>query len=285
MSNVAFLGTGLLGSGLVESMLRRGEQVTVWNRTIAKAHALEQFGATVAATAAEAIAGADRIHMILSDDAVVDAMLDELQPALPKGALVIDHTTTSPDGTKARYARMEAAGIDFLHAPVFMSPDMARNSLGLLMTSGPEPVVDRAQPALRPMSGEMSGTSATIPSRAAAFKLFGNSMMFVITAGLADVFAMARHQGITRRPMPISVFSKFQAGGVDQVPRREDGARGLTPRRFELTMARKDIRLMLEAAGDEPMVVLPSIAQRMDEAIARGYGHEDLGAIARPVLT
>jgi 3-hydroxyisobutyrate dehydrogenase-like beta-hydroxyacid dehydrogenase len=282
MSNVAFLGTGLLGSGLIESMLRRGEQVTVWNRTMTKAQALEQFGATVAATAADAIAGADRIHMILSDDAVVDAVLGELLPALPKGALVIDHTTTSPEGTKARYARMEAAGIDFLHAPVFMSPDMARNSLGLLMTSGPETIVERAQPALRPMSGDMWYLGHD-PSRAAAYKLFGNSMLFVITAGLADVFAMARNQGITAADA-ISVFSKFQAGGVINY-RGQKMAKSDFAATFELTMARKDIRLMIESAGNQPMVVLPTIARAMDDAIASGHGHEDLGAIARPVLS
>ena len=50
---------------------------------------------------------------------------------------------------------------------------------------------------------------------------------------------------------------------------------------FELTMARKDMRLMLEAAGEEPLAVLPAIARRMDEVIANGYGHEDVGAVMR----
>ena len=50
MASVAFLGTGLLGGAMVEGMLRRGDAVTVWNRTESKARALEQFGAKVAAT-------------------------------------------------------------------------------------------------------------------------------------------------------------------------------------------------------------------------------------------
>ena len=278
MSQVAFLGTGLLGSGMIESMLRCGERVTVWNRTIAKAQALQQLGATVAGTPADAIAGAERIHLILSDDAVVDALLDGLLPSLPKGALVIDHSTTSPSGTKARYARMEAAGIDFLHAPVFMSPDMARNSMGLLMTSGPERVVDRAQAALRPMAADVWYLGHD-PARAAAYKLFGNSMLFVITAGLADVFAMGRNQGSSPAEA-IEVFSKFQAGGAIDY-RGQKMAKGDYTATFELTMARKDLRLMIEAAGDQPLMVLPSIAERMDDAIARGYGKNDLGAIAR----
>ena len=46
-------------------------------------------------------------------------------------------------------------------------------------------------------------------------------------------------------------------------------------------MARKDIRLMIEAAGEEPLTVLPSLAKRMDEAIANGYGTLDMGAITK----
>ena len=61
-------------------------------------------------------------------------------------------------------------------------------------------------------------------------------------------------------------------------------ARGDFEATFELTMARKDMRLMLEAAAGQPMVVLPSIAKAMDEAIAKGHGKDDLGAIAAEVV-
>lgn len=277
MSKVAFLGTGLLGSAMVEGMLRRGDTLTVWNRTTSKAQALEQAGARVAATPTEAIAGAERIHLVLSDDAAVDEVIDGLG-AIPSGALVIDHTTTSPTVTMARYARLSGRGVSFLHAPVFMSPDMARNSMGLLMTSAPEPLYRRALDALRPMTGEVWYLGDD-PARAAAFKLFGNSMIFVITAGLADVFAMGRNLGIAPA-QAIEVFSKFQAGGVVKF-RGEKMAREDYSASFEMTMARKDMRLMLEAAGAQPMVVLPSIAKRMDDAIARGYGKDDLGALAK----
>ena len=76
------------------------------------------------------------------------------------------------------------------------------------------------------------------------------------------------------------MFSKFQAGGAIKF-RGEKMARGDFSATFELTMARKDIRLMIEAAGNERLTVLPSLAQRMDEAIARGHGSEDLAAFMR----
>ena len=173
---------------------------------------------------------------------------------------------------------MQKRGVRFLHVPVFMSPDMARHSQGMLMSSGPEEIFN----AVREPLGQMSGDAWIIgddPGRAASFKLFGNSMLFVITAGLADVFAMAKNLGLTA-PEAIEVFSEFQAGNAIKA-RGEKMARGDLSATFELTMARKDIRLMIEAAGQERLTVLPPLAQRMDEAIARGYGSEDLAAFMK----
>ena len=272
MSRLAFLGTGLLGSGMVECLLRLGNDVTVWNRTEAKARALEAFGATVARTPEEAVAGVERVHMALSDDAAVDAMVDRIAQAAA-GAILVDHTTTSPAGTKERLQR--AAGL--VHAPVFMSPQMCRDATGLMLVSGPQGIFDTIRPGLEQMTGEVwyFGERGDL---AAAFKIFGNSMIFTITAGIADVLAMAKHVGIAPGDAA-ALFSKFRIGGI--IPMRaEKMAQADLSATFELTMARKDIRLMIEAAGGEPLTVLPAIAARMDEAIAAGHGKDDMGAIA-----
>jgi 3-hydroxyisobutyrate dehydrogenase-like beta-hydroxyacid dehydrogenase len=277
MSRVAFLGTGLLGSGMVEAMLRRRLDVAVWNRTESKARALEALGATVASTPEEAVAGAAQVHMALSDDAAVDQMMARIADRLGPETIVADHTTTSPAGTRERLAAAARRGIRFLHAPVFMSPQMCRDAQGLMLVSGPADVFTAAKDALAKMTGEVWYVGER-QDLAAAYKIFGNSMLFVITAGIADVFAMAKHVGVPAEDAA-GLFSKFRVGGI--IPQRaEKLARADFEATFELTMARKDIRLMIEAAGPEPLVVLPSIATRMDEAIASGYGKADMGAIA-----
>jgi 3-hydroxyisobutyrate dehydrogenase len=277
MTNVAFLGTGLLGSGMIEAMLGRGDRVTVWNRTASKAQALERFGATVAAAPEDAVAAADHVHMALPDDAVVDEIMARCAPHLRNGAVVLDHSTTSPAGTKARLPRLQAQGIRFLHAPVFMSPQMCRESKGLMLVSGPEAIFSDVASELRKMTGEVWYLGER-PDLAASYKIFGNSMLFVVAAGIAEVFAMAKGLGIAPADA-LSVFSKFNAGGV--IPTRgEKMARGDFSATFELSMARKDMRLMIEAAANEPVTVLKAIASRMDEAIAAGHGRDDLGAIA-----
>ena len=276
MSQIAFLGTGLLGSGMVENLLRRGHQVTVWNRTASKARALAPLGADVAASPEEAVAGVERVHMALSDDAAVDGMLERLATSVGR-AVVIDHTTTSPAATKQRLQRTAGHGMRFVHAPVFMSPQMCRDATGLMLVSGPPSIVESIRPALEQMTGEVwyFGDRGDL---AAAYKLFGNSMIFTITAGVADVLAMAKNVGIAPADAA-ALFSKFRIGGI--IPMRaEKMAQGDLSATFELTMARKDIRLMIEAAGSEPLAVLPAIAARMDEAIAAGHGKDDMGAIA-----
>src|SRR5215831_3092642 len=122
---------------MVRRFRKNGLDVAVWNRTAAKAKALEAEGARAAASAAEAVSNAERVHVVLSEDAVVDAVLEEVVPALPRGAIVVDHSTTLPAGTKDRAERLHARGVRFLHAPVFMSPQMASDGAGLIIASGP----------------------------------------------------------------------------------------------------------------------------------------------------
>jgi 3-hydroxyisobutyrate dehydrogenase len=281
MNSVAFLGTGLLGTAMVERMLAHGDSVTVWNRTLSKAQALQPAGAAVAASAREAVAAADHIHLTLADDAVVDAILNEAAPGLRPGAIVMDHSTTSPTATAARSARLAEAGVRFLHAPVFMSPQMCREGKGLVMVSGPSAVFAAAQAALSRMTGDVwyLGERSDL---AAAYKLFGNSMIFAINAGLTDVLAMATNLGVPRADA-VALFSRFNTGLA--IPMRGPKmAAGDFAAMFELTMARKDVRLMIESAGDQPLIVLPALAARMDEAIAAGHGKDDFAAIAAPVV-
>ncbi len=281
MANVAFLGTGLLGSGMVEAMRRRGETVTAWNRTEQKARALEPLGVTVARSAADAVTGADQIHMTLADDAVVDRILEEILPQVKTDAIIVDHSTTSPTGTGLRFQRLQRAGVAFLHAPVFMSPQAARSATGLMMVSGPGGVYERIADDLQKMTGEVWYVGER-PDLAATYKLFGNSMLFVITAGLADVFAMARANGVSLTDA-VAVFNRFKVANVIGY-RGEKMAKGDFTAMFEMTMARKDMRLMLEAADGQPLTVLPAIAAKMDEAIGHGHGRDDMGAIAAELV-
>ncbi len=276
MAKTTFLGTGLIGGALAEAAARRGEQVTVWNRTAAKAEALAKVGARVAKSPREAATGAERVHLALSDDAAVDAVLEQCGDAL-RDALVIDHTTASPAGTAARAARLEAEGIAFVHAPVFMSPSAAREAKGIMLAAAPRATFERAKPALEPMTGTLEYVGER-RDLAAAYKLFGNAMILAIVGGLADVYAIAKSLGIPATDAH-ALFGKFNPAGVIGY-RGGAMARGDYRASFELSMARKDARLMIEAAGEVPLAVLPALARRMDELLASGHAQEDLGVLS-----
>jgi len=279
VSRIALLGTGLLGSGMVRRFLAQDASVTVWNRTIAKARALEAEGAHVAESAAAAVEGAERVHIVVSEDAVVDPLLEQIAPALGRRAIVIDHSTTLPEGTKARAERMRSRGARFLHAPVFMSPQMATDGKGVMIISGPKAEYDEVRAALEGMTGD-AWYLGERPDLAAAYKLFGNAMLFAVSGGLADIITMARANAID--PVEaLSVFQHFQVANSIGF-RGPKMARGeTTPASFELAMARKDVRLMLETADGTPLAVLPAIAARMDALIAEGEGAQDLGVLGR----
>jgi 3-hydroxyisobutyrate dehydrogenase-like beta-hydroxyacid dehydrogenase len=113
---------------------------------------------------------------------------------------------------------------------------------------------------------------------AAATKLFGNAMIIAVCGGLADVYAMAASLGIKATDAH-GLFSMFNPTGV-LAYRGAAMAKGDYTPTFELTMARKDARLMIEAAEGRALAVVPAIAQRMDALIARGFGSDDLGVLA-----
>src|SRR5437867_4550466 len=103
MRRVAVLGTGRLGSGFAEGLLTRGGvELTVWNRTRSKAEPFASRGARVAESPADAVTGAERVHLVLLDDATVDATVAAIRPALQANAIIIDHTTNSPARTAER---------------------------------------------------------------------------------------------------------------------------------------------------------------------------------------
>jgi 3-hydroxyisobutyrate dehydrogenase len=277
VSRIAVLGTGLLGSGMARRFLKKGQPVVVWNRTASKAHALEADGATVAASARDAVTGAGRVHFVLQDDSVVDHVIEQIASSLEPGTIVIDHSTTLPEATARRLERMRTRGIRFLHAPVFMSPLMAFEGVGLILVSGPRKEFDEVKPALDGMTGEVWYLGER-PDLAANYKLYGNCMLFAISGGLADVISMARANGVD--PVEaMSIFTKFQAGNIIGA-RGPKMARGeTTPAMFTIEMARKDVRLMTEAAKDRGLVVLPAIGKRMDDLIASGGAELDITAI------
>jgi len=269
MAHIAYLGTGLLGAAFAEAAAGRGDTVTAWNRSPDKLKALASFGIKGAATPAEAVRGAARVHIVLKDDAVVEEVIAAMRPALSPDAVIVDHTTTLPALTAQRSKRLNAEGVKYLHCPVFMGPPAARKAQGSMMAAGPQGVFDSVKADLAAMTGRLEYLGER-PDVAAVHKLCGNAVIISLSATMADVLTIATASDVD--PLDAVKTLGFFDMNAMVSGRGPEMAKGHFAPTFELAMARKDVRLMLEATAGRPMAVLPGVAARMDQLIAQGHG-------------
>jgi 3-hydroxyisobutyrate dehydrogenase-like beta-hydroxyacid dehydrogenase len=281
MAKVALLGTGLLGAGFAENLLAKGHTVTVWNRTRAKAEPLAAKGATVVETPAAAVAGVERVHLVLTADDAVDAVIGALLPALGDGAWLFDHSTNAPARVRTRVAALHARGVRYLHAPVFMGPQNAREATGLMLLSATDEDAAAVRPALEAMTGTLWHVGNR-PDLAAIYKLQGNGLLVSLSGALGDLLAQGAAQGLSAQES-LALFDVFKPGGAIPFFGARVARKGEMAPSWELAMARKDVGLMLEqAGGPDGLVVLPAIARAMDDALAQGHADRDYSIFAWP---
>lgn len=280
----AFLGMGLLGSGFVRAMLQKDEQVQVWNRTAAKAKALEVYGARAFDHVYKAVHDADIIHVTLKDDASVDEVLEAASKGFKKGTIIIDHTTTSVKGAIQRTAYWKTKGFTYLHAPVFMGPQNALESSGFMLVSGDQSLITTLEPVLSKMTGKLLNFGPE-EGKAAALKLSGNLFLQCVTAGLADALALSKVHGVNADEL-LHLFNNWNPGASVPARLKKIAENKFNEPSWELNMARKDAGLMLTAANEAGinLAVIPAIAAVMDQWINRGYGSDDWSVIAKDSL-
>ena len=281
----AFLGMGLLGSNFVKAMIRNGEQVRVWNRTAAKAKALEADGAKAFEDVSDAVKGADVIHITLKDDDSVNEILEAASKGFAPGAIIIDHTTTSVNGAIERTAAWKAKGYTYLHAPVFMGPANALESSGNMLVSGDQEVISRVTPHLAKMTGKVINFGIE-EGKAAGMKLTGNLFLLTLTTGISDTLTFAKAIGIPAADVS-SLFDSWNPAAAMPSRLKKITEGDFSKPSWELNMARKDAGLMLSAAGaaNAELTLIPAIASLMDEWIAKGHGTDDWSVIAKDALS
>ena len=270
---LCFLGTGLIGGTMAEAALERGEKVQVWNRNAARTTRLVELGAKAFETPGEAASGAARVHLALTADAAVDAVLEQLGDT---AAIIVDHSTTSAEGTHARAQRLAERSQRFLHAPVFMSPQACLQSKGVMVVGGAAADVEAARGGLEAMTGRLWCVGEE-PRLAAQTKLLGNAMILAMVGGFADVLQLSRGMGVSAE----HVTALFEQLDVSMVlaGRGRWMAEGDFEPRWTLRMARKDLGLMLQSAQDAPL--LEQLGAVMDAQINNGDGERDVGVLSK----
>jgi 3-hydroxyisobutyrate dehydrogenase len=277
----AFLGMGLLGSNFTKALIKRGNEVHVWNRTHSKAAELEQYGAKAFINVADAVKGADVIHLTLKDDASVNDVLEKASVNFKPGVIIIDHTTTSKNGAIQRTIDWKQRGFTYQHAPVFMGPPNALEGSGFMLISGDQDIVRSLEPELTTMTGKLLNFGDET-GKAAAMKLIGNAFLVAFTASIGDTLALTKALGMDVSDVN-TLFSSWNPAGLLIARIKRMSAGDFSNPSWELNMARKDTQLFMNAAQEAgvPLTVIPAVAQLMDEWIGKGHGGDDWTVIGK----
>ncbi|WP_457541212.1 NAD(P)-binding domain-containing protein [Streptomyces filamentosus] len=258
---IAFLGLGSMGLPMARRLLDAGHQLTVWNRTAAKAAPLAAAGATLAGSPAEAVRDAEVVITMLADPAAARAVADALIPALRPGTHWIDTSTIGPDTTRALAARLPE-GVTLIDAPVMGSVDRAATGELLILAGGDTaPVAD-----LLGLLGTVTACGG--PGDGAALKLVLINAVVGGVALVAESLALAEALGLPRDLALRTLGAGPLAGAV--------GRATATGSYFPVALAAKDVSL---ATGVTKLPLLEAVHRFLleDPSLLA----EDLAAVAR----
>lgn len=279
---ISLLGTGLLGSAVVERLLAQGLDVTVWNRDATKAAPLADKGARIAATAAEALAASDVTLLYLADRAAIEAvLLDETTHPALAGRTVLQMGTIGPADSQALDQLLSAAGARYAECPVLGSLPEARSGTLILMYGGDEQLFGQLKPMLLDLGPEPKRIGAV--GQAAALKLAMNQLIASETAAFAMSLALVKANGVA-----IDDFMQLLRGSALYAPTFDKKldrmlSGNFSGPNFPLDHLIKDVRLFIRAAEGagvdaSPLAALETV---LGEVSSKGHGGEDYSVLAR----
>jgi 3-hydroxyisobutyrate dehydrogenase len=261
---IAFLGTGIMGGPMARNLAAAGHDVTVWNRTQAKA---EGLGARVAGTPEEAAAGAEVMITMLTDGPTVDHAVPELDPA----TLWIQMSTVGAADTD----RFAARHPRYMDCPVLGSKPQAESGELLVLASGAE----RPEEVFAAIASRVLWL-ADAPGAGTRLKLCVNHWIINLVENVAETFALAEASGVDPALFLDAIRGRPMDSGYAHLKGEKILSGDFTPA-FTLTVATKDIRLALDlalASGVE-LALAPAALGRHERAIELGHGDDDASAV------
>jgi 3-hydroxyisobutyrate dehydrogenase len=285
MQKIAFLGLGVMGSGMAARLAAAGFPVTAWNRSAARADALRQRGAVIAGSPRQAAEDGDVIISMVADDTAsrrVWTADDGALASVRADAIVIECSTVSPPWILELADLAAARGAAFLDAPVTGSRTHAAAGELVFLVGGDAVVLERARPVLASM-GRDAVRLGPIGS-GARMKLVNNFVCGVQAAALAEGLAFAEACGL-EPSAALDVLANGAPGSplVKAVSARM-AARGYDVQ-FQLSLMRKDLAYAeAEALRHGVPLRTAAVARDLfDAAIQAGWGEADFAAVAEAV--
>ncbi len=274
---VAVLGTGIMGTGMAQSLLRAGHDVRVWNRTAGRAQPLAALGATVASSAPEAVEGADAVITILFD---TDAVLDVMRGlSLPDGCVWLQCSTIGVEGTRRAVELAATRSMAMVDVPVLGTKAPAEQGRLVVLASGPAELLTRVEPVLEAIGAKTVHAGSRLGD-GTALKLVCNAWMGTVTAGIGQSMALAAALGLDPR-----LFLQALDGGPADMPylhaKSELVLADDYPPSFVVDGVVKDLGLIRDAAvaagvDDSLLSAALGLFGRASDA---GHGGKDMAAV------
>ena len=280
---IGFAGLGLMGGRMARNLLKKGFELSVWNRTPEKCQALAGEGARVATTPRALAEGADVVVACVADPAAVERLVfaeDGLLAGVRPGFRYLECSTVSPEMTRRVQAAMRARGADALEAPVTGSKGGAENGTLLFMTGGDAALHQELLPVMMAMGTKAIHCGAM--GQGSTVKLIGNSVISFMLEALCEGVVLGRKAGLSIE----TILEVIQASGYASPYYAFKGA-AIAKRDFEehfaIDLLVKDQGLLLEQASalKSPMPGLAAIREVFQAARAQGLGREDICAVVK----
>lgn len=280
MTKLAFLGLGTMGAPMAGWLAKAGHEVTVWNRSAARGQAFAaRFpGVPVAETVEAAVAAADVVLACVGDDPDAEEVALEAFANLDRGALYVDHTTTSPRLARELAAIADEAGIGWVDAPVSGGQAGAENGKLTVMCGGSEADVARAHPLLEAYAARIVRIGGAGAGQGA--KMVNQVAIAGVLQGLAEALHLARRAGLDTDAV-LEAISQGAAGSWQMQNRWPTMAKGEFEFGFAVDWMRKDLRIVLEEARETgarlPLTAL--VDQFYADVQAAGGGRLDTSSL------
>jgi len=281
---VGFIGLGNMGVAMAAALIKAGHELTVYNRTPAKAQTLLDQGAHHALTVADACRGDVVITMLSDDNALENVVFGEngIAAVLPAGAIHISSSTVSVALADKLTAAHAAKGQKFVVAPVFGRPEAAAASRLFIAVAGADDAVDACMPIFNAL-GQRTFRFGTKPSAAALVKISGNFLIASVLESLSEVLALVGKGGLDQREYLDFLTSTLFTAPVYKTYGGLIIEKKFQPAGFAAPLGLKDVRLAL-SAGENLRVPLPLASLLRDRfltLLARGGESLDWSAIAQ----
>jgi len=247
-TRIAVLGIGMMGFPMARRLCEAGCEVSVWNRSRAKAERLQAFGATVADTPAEAVAQADVVITLLEHGGVVDDVLFQqgTTAGLRPGTLVVDMSSIQPRQAREHAARLATQGVRHLDAPVSGGTVGAEQGTLAIMAGGDATDFERVLPMF-----ELLGKAVHVgPHGAGQLAKLANQMIVGITIGaVAEALLLCEKGGADMARVKQAISGGFADSRILQVHGQRMVDRDFT-KRAAIAVQLKDMRNALATAGE-----------------------------------